>query len=709
MSGGEGMLPKKCAKLGFAHVRALCFVVLTAALWAPPTAALSLSRFLDLPLSYVEARQCSFNFIGDGDIPTELPTRLTSGWSQEGVGLPEVRLFLQEENIQLRRVPLAVLDVDHYDVSKLHESLQGPEPLSPTLQDRTFNGVRQGTHGTRVALVIGGRQFGMAPNAYFTSLFVEHRRNIYAWGSPEEPFEILSRSLGVVSWTPQGLEALKKINKGQNFFLVNSAGNSFAESYWEMGVQPEKSLGEVQAFIVSAVTPSGRTHLNSGGGPGVIVGAPSYGPGLMNPDGYNQNLDGGTEFNGTSAAAPMVTGALVGVMGLIKGISFNEAQQLIQNTSFRTRSFQDDHSYGGYGVLNYYKMMRVAHRLQQGGWPQGRSAVSKTGEGSLYDFSGESEQILKDVKDYLRAHLEGSCEDKTWVLKELRKGFFLNPQHEGIRQALYALYANEGYHDQGLYFSPSGYEFYGSGVYSTQDNGRGLLNALAEGNYELALRVLRRGGLPAGFVTESLAGKLGELVATRPGARRDEFIRKSLTLPFQSSSARGIYEMGLYIGAQNEIMAQREGFLGDFVKSGVLPPSALNIYFFHAARYNLSTELMQLFLEHGADPNYQASEGHNATAVHYAAFFGNIESLRLFLQAGARLDLKDTRGQTALDYAVMGQQPHAVEMLLNAGVPLEQSTLDLAVRYRDPVILQRVQSKARQSALGSVKAVRLAP
>jgi uncharacterized protein len=56
-----------------------------------------------------------------------------------------------------------------------------------------------------------------------------------------------------------------------------------------------------------------------------------------------------------------------------------------------------------------------------------------------------------------------------------------------------------------------------------------------------------------------------------------------------------------------------------------------------------------LLLKAGIDPN--AIYEHALTALMWAAGYGKTETVGLLLNAGARADLKDDRGKTALDIA----------------------------------------------------------
>jgi hypothetical protein len=77
--------------------------------------------------------------------------------------------------------------------------------------------------------------------------------------------------------------------------------------------------------------------------------------------------------------------------------------------------------------------------------------------------------------------------------------------------------------------------------------------------------------------------------------------------------------------------------------AGANPNSALQIH--------QSIEMYQKLLAYGADPNYRSKMWPGMTPLMYAAVWPNAAYIKLLLQAGADLDLKDADGGTARDYA----------------------------------------------------------
>ncbi|XP_037684717.1 E3 ubiquitin-protein ligase MIB2 isoform X2 [Choloepus didactylus] len=66
-------------------------------------------------------------------------------------------------------------------------------------------------------------------------------------------------------------------------------------------------------------------------------------------------------------------------------------------------------------------------------------------------------------------------------------------------------------------------------------------------------------------------------------------------------------------------------------------------------------------------PEQVDAKNQGRTALQVAAYMGQVEMLRLLLQARAGVDVPDDEGNTALHYAALGNQPEAARVLLNAG------------------------------------------
>uniref|UniRef100_A0A4W2FXN4 RING-type E3 ubiquitin transferase n=1 Tax=Bos indicus x Bos taurus TaxID=30522 RepID=A0A4W2FXN4_BOBOX len=66
-------------------------------------------------------------------------------------------------------------------------------------------------------------------------------------------------------------------------------------------------------------------------------------------------------------------------------------------------------------------------------------------------------------------------------------------------------------------------------------------------------------------------------------------------------------------------------------------------------------------------PEQVDTKNQGRTALQMAAYLGQVELVRLLLQAQAGVDLPDDEGNTALHYAALGNQPEAAQVLLSSG------------------------------------------
>lgn len=97
------------------------------------------------------------------------------------------------------------------------------------------------------------------------------------------------------------------------------------------------------------------------------------------------------EFNyqggDTSAAVAMVSGALADVVSILGDLSTEEARILLQKTAVRTLNYYDKDNKSGAGMLNAYKLIRVAQRLKEAGWPANRKKLIN--DKKYFDFTSE--------------------------------------------------------------------------------------------------------------------------------------------------------------------------------------------------------------------------------------------------------------------------------------------------------------------------------
>ena len=69
----------------------------------------------------------------------------------------------------------------------------------------------------------------------------------------------------------------------------------------------------------------------------------------------------------------------------------------------------------------------------------------------------------------------------------------------------------------------------------------------------------------------------------------------------------------------------------------------------HIAAQNGYLEIVELLLEHGANPNVQDNDGR--TPLHYAVENCHVDVARVLLDHGADPTIRDNEGMTPLDYS----------------------------------------------------------
>jgi ankyrin repeat protein len=91
-------------------------------------------------------------------------------------------------------------------------------------------------------------------------------------------------------------------------------------------------------------------------------------------------------------------------------------------------------------------------------------------------------------------------------------------------------------------------------------------------------------------------------------------------------------------------------------------------------------------LKHGVEPDHRTPVDTinfpGATALHIAAYYGKINVVQMLLEtAGAKIDLKDKNGDTAVHYAAKGGQTQTLRVLnaLNANFTAKNNNNHLPI------------------------------
>ena len=136
---------------------------------------------------------------------------------------------------------------------------------------------------------------------------------------------------------------------------VNSAGNSFPH-YFSSTMKQIKD----KVIVVGSADPGGFPSIFSQADESVDILAPS--------DHFIRSIDADgklVKFSGTSGAAPLVSGVLADVKAILPDLTRDDAVKMLQLTATNT-SINEVSRVNGAGVLNHYKMLRVAQRIATG-------------------------------------------------------------------------------------------------------------------------------------------------------------------------------------------------------------------------------------------------------------------------------------------------------------------------------------------------------
>ena len=160
-------------------------------------------------------------------------------------------------------------------------------------------------------------------------------------------------------------------------------------------------------------------------------------------------------FNGTSGAAPQVTGALAAFEWISGWHPFREeAKLLLERTATPTIHTHEQPRTNGVGLLNTYKLAMVARKLKEK--CETRTCFHdeiRNQKSEIYKFFP-----VKGLEDDLRRAFPGcsveggktirqeiTCGEKEEVFKKFRKAALLNPERKDLWEAVSCMYRERGF------------------------------------------------------------------------------------------------------------------------------------------------------------------------------------------------------------------------------------------------------------------------
>ena len=231
------------------------------------------------------------------------------------------------------------------------------------------------------------------------------------------------------------LYAIAQLAKGGTILHVMSAGNDYPYTFTASDGEQLRAIVN-NLITVGSCSPAGCVSRFSRAGKHLTIVAPS--------DHFIQTARHDPEhpvtFAGTSGATPLVSGALADVLSILPSLTTAEAQQLLRKTAIPTTLDEED----GGGVINYYKLLRVAYRIKQMVDRNISTRQQLIDDDSNYDFRSEALAKLQEAKQ---------AQDHGNYLSALREAFFLYPHDSEVRDRLADFYWQAGYYAQAMFYS----------------------------------------------------------------------------------------------------------------------------------------------------------------------------------------------------------------------------------------------------------------
>ena len=360
-------------------------------------------------------------------------------WDREAIGTPEVKHLMASLEF-----PVHYSEVRIFDVGFCEKYLSSAQPRA-TLQlvdnyelldiDHelmTMTGPED--HGLLVAHLLAGRSPlpGVSSRGKISLL---SNRALFLEQNPSQYLQ----TPGVVNLSKDTYT--KDVNKlasvGDKTLLVTAAGNA-GNGYIKSDnvILASRALvqdGRVKIIPVGAVGPDGVVNRDSIADRSLVVTAP--GEKLFSFNGAEEKL-----FGQTSAAAPIVSGVLADVRSILPELTIDVAVRLLEKTAIRTATNVVS-KLNGVGVVNHYKIVRVALRLAEAGYD---GEVMPDDLQTYLDFDTEVVDLLTTKRN----------ETAVGSFRNLRRAFFLDPDNSEVRAQLASAYRRLGLKLQAVFYDP---------------------------------------------------------------------------------------------------------------------------------------------------------------------------------------------------------------------------------------------------------------
>ena len=370
--------------------------------------------------------------------------QLSPFWAQELVGsdlaiqalgpigdkLPAVK-YGDIENFDVNSMPAARVASDLID--KVKKTTQEEKKFyEPKEYQLAMDGAT--SHGTLANnLVVGTFPVGTSLNAVYTVANSTTRMNAnrIALGDEMIDKKVSIYGTSMLAENSYDGELIKKLRE-KNVIVVMAAGNDYPKTPH----QEQTNNG----IVVGSLSPIGVMSYFSSELKDVTIAAPS--DGHITSSFKNKFLD----FSGTSGARPVVTGSVANIVSLLPGVTQNEIKELLVRSAIQTANAHDSKKSNGKGMLNAYKMTRIAMRLRDD-WPKNRKKIFE--DAKIYDFNGESKETAATALNLLTN--KEDCKQMKGM-EHLRTAFLLDPKNLTLAGELAKVYRSQGLEVNALFY-----------------------------------------------------------------------------------------------------------------------------------------------------------------------------------------------------------------------------------------------------------------
>ena len=364
-------------------------------------------------------------------------------WDREAIGTPEVKHLMASLEFPVHYSEVRIFDVGFC----CHEKYLSSAQPRATLQladnyelldidyelSRDYYYLGEEDHGMLVAHLLAGRSPlpGVSSRGKISLLsdadpFLQQNQNLIQY----------LQTPGVVNLSKNVIteDVDKLASVGDKTLLVTAAGNGYIKS--DNVILASRVLvqdGRVKIIPVGAVGPDGVVNRLSIADRSLVVTAP--GEKLFSFNGAEEKL-----FGQTSAAAPIVSGVLADVRSILPELTIDVAVRLLEKTAIRTATNVVS-KLNGVGVVNHYKIVRVALRLAEAGYD---GEVMPDDLQTYLDFDTEVVDLLTTKRN----------ETAVESFRNLRRAFFLDPDNSEVRAQLASAYRRLGLKLQAVFYDP---------------------------------------------------------------------------------------------------------------------------------------------------------------------------------------------------------------------------------------------------------------